>query len=134
MSDGYVTDFMTGKRVKGFIEDPAVPGQYLCHVDGCRKPTGHHNYAVCWEHTSEVFRESRAQVEHAFRFDKEFMASLKICDPPRLSSSRARIEVVMSGAAVRKARELHAVRNRKPLMGDERRGHTAGEIDLGEIS
>ena len=133
MSDGYVTDFMTGKRIKGFIEDPSSPGKYLCNVDGCRKPTGHHNYAVCWEHTSEVFREHRAAVEHADRYDREFMASMGIAEPPRLSSSRARIEIVMQGAVVRKARELHATRNRKALMG-ERHASGCGEIYLGDLS
>jgi len=38
----------------------------------------------------------------------------------------------MQGATVRKARELHAMRTRKPLMG-ERRATACGEIDLGEI-
>ena len=129
----YVTDFMTGKRVKGFIEDPARPGQYLCNVDGCRKPTGQHNYAVCWEHTAEPFREHRAAVEHADRYDREFMALLRIAEPPSVSSSRVSVEIVMQGAVVRKARELHAMRERKPLMG-ERRASECGEFYLGEIS
>ena len=34
---------------------------------------------------------------------------------------------------MRKARELHAARHRKPLMSDERRGIECGELDLGEI-
>jgi hypothetical protein len=133
----YVTDFMTEKRIKGFIEDPSSPGKYLCNVDGCRKPTGHHNYGVCWEHYTdapEAWRMERAAIEHAFLFDREFMADLRICHPPPVSSGRARIEIVMQGAVVRKAREIHAMRDCKPLMGDERRGHGTGEIDLGEIS
>jgi hypothetical protein len=132
-TNGLVKDFLTGRMVKGFIPDPAVPGQYLCHEDCCGKPTGHHNYAVCWEHTSEAFRENRAAVEQRDLFDREFMVALKICDPPSVSSSRVRIEIVMSGAAVRKARELHAVRNRRPLLG-ERRATGCGELNLGEIS
>jgi hypothetical protein len=44
------------------------------------------------------------------------------------------VEIVLSGAVVRHARELHALRHRKPLMSDERRGQGAGEYDLGEIS
>lgn len=43
------------------------------------------------------------------------------------------VEIVMQGTAVRQARELHAMRNRKSLMG-ERRATSCGEIDLGEIS
>jgi hypothetical protein len=131
--DGYVTDPLMDERTKGFIEDPACPGKYLCNVDGCGKPTGHHNYAVCWEHTPDCFRELRAEVEHAAQFDKDFMASMGICEPPRLSSSRVSVEVVMQGEAVRKTRELHAARKRKPLMG-ESRAAGCGEIDLGELS
>jgi hypothetical protein len=129
----YVTDFMTGKLIKGFIEDPAAPGQYRCHEDGCGKPTGHHNYAVCWEHTAEPFREHRAAVEHADRYDREFMASIGIAEPPRVSSSRVRVEIVMQGESVRKARELHALRKRKSLMG-ERHATGCGEVYLGDLS
>ena len=43
------------------------------------------------------------------------------------------VEIVMLGASVRKARELHAARRRKPLLG-ERRASESGEIYLGEIS
>jgi hypothetical protein len=134
MSDGYVTDFMTGKLVRGFIPDPSAPGKYLCNFGECRQPTGHRNYAVCWKHTAEPFREHRVATEHAERYDREFMAAMKICDPPSVLSSRVSIEIVMQGATVRKARELRASRKRKPLMSDERRGHGVGEIDLGEIS
>ena len=130
----YVTDFMTGRKVRGFITDPSAPGKYLCNFGDCRKPTGHRNYAVCWEHTAEPFREHRVATEHAERYDSEFMADMKICDPPRVSSNRIHVEIVMQGATVRKAREMHALRSRKPLMGEERRGHGTGEIDLGEIS
>jgi hypothetical protein len=128
----YVTDFMTGKRIRSFIEDPSSPGKYLCNFDDCRKPTGHRNYAVCWKHTAEPFRELRVATEHAERFDREFMADMKICDPPPVSSSRVSIEIVMSGAVVRKAREIHAIRKRKPVMG-ERRATGCGELYLGEI-
>ena len=115
MISGLVKDFLTGRMIKGFIPDPAHPGQYLCNEDGCGKPTGHHNYAVCWEHTPEPFRPLRAQVEHADKYDREF------------------IEIVMQGESVRQARELRAIRNRKPMMG-ERRATGCGELDLGEIS
>lgn len=66
--------------------------------------------------------------------DRAFLNScgIAIDDAPRVSSSRVRVEIVMSGATVRKAREIHALRNRKPLMG-ERRASGCGELDLGEI-
>ena len=96
-------------------------------------PTGFHEYFSCWAHTSEPFRALRAEREAAQLFDKGFMADLKISDPPRVSSGRLTIEIVMSGAAVRKAREMHALRKREPLMG-ERRASGCGELDLGEIS
>jgi hypothetical protein len=38
------------------------------------------------------------------------MRDLRISDPPPISSGRAFVEVVMQGAAVRKARELYAAR------------------------
>jgi len=130
--NGYVTDFMTGRRVRGFIEDPSAPGKYLCNVDGCRKPTNFHEYAVCWAHTPEPFRALRDKREAAQLFDKEFIRDLRICDPSPISSSRVTVEIVMSGESVRRAREQHSARHRKPLMG-ERRATGCGEIDLGEI-
>jgi hypothetical protein len=129
----YVTDFMTGRKVRGFIPDPTQPGKYLCNFGDCRKPTGHRNYAVCWEHTSEAFRAHRVTTEHAETFDREFMAALKIADPPWVPARDVvTVEIAMQGAAVHKARELHAMRNRQPLMG-ERRASGCGELDLGEI-
>ncbi len=125
----YVTDFMTGKLVRGFIEDPAHPGKYLCNYGDCRRPTGHHNYAVCWEHTSEVFREHRVETEQRDLFDREFMTALKICDPPPVSSSRVRIVIEMQGEVVRKARRKHALRKRR---GDVTR--PCGHYDLGEFA
>jgi hypothetical protein len=127
----YVVDFMTGRMVKGFIADPSAPGKYLCNE--CGKPTGCHEYAVCWEHTPEPFRALRAEREAAQLFDKEFMRDLRICDPSRVASNRVRIEIVMQGAVVRKAREMHALRQRKSLMG-ERRAISCGEIYLGDLS
>lgn len=125
----YVVDFMTGRKVRGFIPDPDVPGQYLCNFGDCRKPTGHHNYAVCWEHTSECFREMRAATEQRDLFDREFTADLKICDPPPVSSSRVRIVIEMQGEVVRKARRKHALRKRR---GDVTR--PCGHYDLGEFA
>lgn len=125
----YVVDFMTGRKVRGFIPDPNAPGKYLCNFGDCRKPTGHHNYAVCWEHTSEAFRENRVAVEQRDLFDREFMADLKICDPPPVSSSRVKIVIEMQGEVVRKARRKHALRKRR---GDVRR--ECGHYDLGEFA
>ena len=58
---------------------------------------------------------------------------MKISAPPPVSSSRVTIEIVMRGAVVREARELHAVRKRKLLMG-EKRATECGEIYLGDLS
>jgi hypothetical protein len=64
------------------------------------------------------------------RFDRKFLESCGIAvDAERGTVS---VEIVMSGAVVRHARELHAMRNRKPLMG-ERRATGCGEVDLGAI-
>jgi hypothetical protein len=42
------------------------------------------------------------------------------------------VEIAMQGAAVRKARELHTMRKRKPLMS-ARRASGCGELDLEEL-
>lgn len=128
-----IKDFLTGRMVKGFIAHPTLPGKYLCNEDGCDRLTGCHEYAVCWEHTPEPFRALRAEREAAMLFDREFMADLKIAEPPNVTSGRVTFEIVMKGESVRKARELHAIRKRKPLMG-ERPATGCGEIDLGEIA
>jgi hypothetical protein len=62
-------------------------------------------------------------------FDREFMADLKICDPPRISSGRVSVEIVMKGESVRKARRKHAIRKRR---GDITR--ECGHYDLGEFA
>ncbi len=61
--------------------------------------------------------------------DRAFLNSCGISDVAR---GVVYVEIEMSGAVVRKARELHAMRNRKSLMG-ERRAASCGELDLGEI-
>jgi hypothetical protein len=108
------------------------------HMPLCRwcegdVPTGFHEYFACWRHTPNHMREERAAKEQRDLFDREFMAMLKICDPPPTSSSRVTVEIVMSGESVRKAREMHTMRNRKLLMG-ERRVTGCGQLDLGDIS
>ncbi len=57
---------------------------------------------------------------------------MKTSVPPKPARGVVYIVVEIRGAAVRKARELHAMRNRRPLMG-ERRATGCGESDLGEI-
>ena len=54
-------------------------------------------------------------------------------DAPRVARGAVYLEIEMRGTTVREARELHAKRNRKPLLG-ERRATSCGELDLGEIS
>ncbi|MGH9757262.1 MAG: hypothetical protein ACRD4M_05950 [Candidatus Acidiferrales bacterium] len=134
LMDGIVSDLLSGRPLSGIISDPAVLGGYLCNADGCRKPTGHYNYFVSWQHTPDCFRQRRAMIEQRDLFDREFLAALKIANRDVSSSRDIHIEIVMQGEAVRKAREAHDARNRKPLMADERRGYGAGEIDLGDIS
>lgn len=70
--------------------------------------------------------------EEREEFDAKFLSACGIAiDLP--ARGVVYTEIVMSGESVRKAREMHAVRKRKPLMSDERRGHGAGEVNLGEI-
>ena len=65
-------------------------------------------------------------------YDRKFLSDCGVKVDPLPSRGTVQVEIVMDGAAVRKARELHAMRNRKSLMG-ERRATGCGEIDLGEI-
>jgi hypothetical protein len=66
-----------------------------------------------------------------FPGDWAFLQSCGIAVEP--ARGKVYIKIEMQGAVVRKARELHARRKRKSLMGDEKRSHGVGEIDLGEI-
>ena len=103
-------------------------GQSLCRW--CSQLTRHYTLFICDAriNTGMCLAEEREQ------FDRKFLGDCGIAlpDAPRVSSSRVSIEIVMQGTAVRKARELHAVRKRKPLMG-ERRATGCGELYLGEI-
>ena len=64
--------------------------------------------------------------------DRAWLEILGVKVDPLPTRGNVSIEIVMQGAAVRKARELHAMRKRKPLIG-ERRASECGELDLGEI-
>ena len=102
-------------------------GTALCRW--CSKPTRHYTVYVCDVRifTKLCLPEEREQ------FDRKFLSDCGIlAEPPRVSSRRVSIEIVMQGESVRKARELHAMRKRKPLMG-ERRASGCGEMDLGAI-
>jgi hypothetical protein len=102
-------------------------GQSLCRW--CSQLTRHYTLFICDAriHTGMCLAEEREQ------FDRKFLSDCGIAgDAP--ARGVVTVEIVMQGAVVRQARELHAMRNRQPLMGDERRGQGAGEIDLGEIS
>jgi hypothetical protein len=103
-------------------------GTALCRW--CSRPTKHYTLFVCDE---RVWHRMCLASERE-QFDRKFLNDCGILtEPPRVSSSRVRVEIVMQGESVRKARELHALRNRKPLMG-ERHATGCGELDLGEIS
>ena len=100
-------------------------GVSLCRW--CSMPTSHYTLFICdariW--TKMCLAEERE------RYDTAFLKScgIAVADAP----ARVTVEIVMQGAVVRKVRERHAMRKRKPLMGDERRGTECGELDLGEI-
>jgi hypothetical protein len=125
----YVVDFMTGRKVRGFIPDPSAPGKYLCNFGDCRNPTGHRNYAVCWKHTSQPFREHRVATEHAETFDREFMADMKICDPPPVARGLVYTELAICADIVGKRRKFLASRRRRSDATRE-----CGHYDLGEFA
>ena len=103
-------------------------GQSLCRW--CSQLTRHYTLFICDAriHTGMCLAEERE------RFDRKFLSDCGIlAEPPQVSSSRVSIEIMMQGESVRRARELHAMRKRKPLMS-ERRASECGEFYLGEIS
>jgi hypothetical protein len=102
-------------------------GVSLCRW--CSKPTRHYTLFVCDAriHTQICMAEEREA------YDRKFLKAVAIAPLYDLPPTRVTVEVVMQGATVRKAREMHAVRKRKPLMG-ERHATGCGELDLGEIS
>ena len=65
-------------------------------------------------------------------YDRKFLTDCGVKVDP-LPSQTVQVEIVMQGESVRKAREMHALRHRKPLMG-ERRASECGMVDLGEIT
>src|ERR1700752_98105 len=102
-------------------------GTALCRW--CTRPTKHYTLFICDE---RVWTKMCLPREREL-FDRKLLSDCGILvEPPRVSSSRVRVEIVMQGESVRKARELHAIRKRKPLMGE---GHATrcGEYDLGEL-
>jgi hypothetical protein len=102
-----------------------VDGTALCRW--CSQPTKHYTVFVC----DQRIRYDVCLASEREQYDRKFLSDCGIAvDDTR---GTVVIEIVMSGAMVRKARELHAMRNRKPLMG-ERRASGCGELDLGEIS
>ena len=69
--------------------------------------------------------------EEREQFDRKFLSDCGIAgDAP--ARGVVTVEIVMQGESVRKASEMHAMRKRKPLMG-ERHTTGCGELDLGEI-
>ena len=101
-------------------------GQSLCRW--CSQLTRHYTLFICDAriHTGMCLAEEREQ------FDRQFLSDCGIAgDAP--ARGVVTVEIVMQGESVRKASEMHALRKRKPLMG-ERRATGCGEIDLGEIS
>jgi hypothetical protein len=102
-------------------------GQSLCRW--CSKPTAHYTLFIC---DARIWTRV-CSTEEREAYDRAFLSACGIAPLYDLPPSRVTLEIVMQGTSVRKARELHAMRNRKSLMG-ERRATGCGEIDLGEIS
>jgi hypothetical protein len=100
-------------------------GTALCRW--CSRETSHYTVYVC----NERIMTDMCLSEEREAYDRKFLQACGIAVEP--ARGVVTLEIVMQGATVRKARELHAMRNRKPLMG-ERRATGCGEIDLGEIS
>lgn len=103
-------------------------GTALCRY--CSRPTKHYTVFIC---DARIWH----RVCSASERERDDAAFLKACGitmaDPRPVCGVVSVDVVMQGDAVRKARELHAIRNRKALMG-ERHTTGCGELDLGEIS
>jgi hypothetical protein len=63
--------------------------------------------------------------------DRAFLQSCGIADFAR---GTVHIKIEMQGEIVRKARRRHALRKRKPLKGERRRGSGCGHYKLGEFA
>ena len=98
----------------------------------CSRLTRHHTLFIC-DDTDPVPVPPLASERE--RYDAAFLKACGITRgrQPVAACGVITVEIVMQGESVRKAREMHAVRKRKPLLG-ERHAHGAGELDLGEIS
>jgi hypothetical protein len=88
----------------------------------CGKPADSSGYC-------ETFRKYM-KCELKVWSDSKFLTDCGIAVEP--ARGRVYIKIEMQGESVRKARRRHAVRKRKPLMG-ERRASGCGELDLGEL-
>jgi hypothetical protein len=100
-------------------------------VYGCGEISCHYTLYVCdnQRKTGRCGSATRAEADRAFLNS----CGIAVEDTPRVSRGTVYAEIVMQGEVVRKARELHARRKRKPLMG-ERRASGCGEINLGDLS
>ena len=67
--------------------------------------------------------------EERERYDTAFLKScgIAVADAP----ARVTVEIVMQGAVVRKVRERHAMRKRKPLMGERKTRYRMRRIGFG---
>jgi hypothetical protein len=107
---------------------PGNPCVYKCGEMSC-----HHTLFVCENQRKFLacFPPTAQDREWA---DRAFLNSCGIAieDAPRVARGVVYVEIEMRGESVRKIRELHAMHNRKPMLG-ERRATGFGELDLGEI-
>ncbi len=90
-------------------------GTALCRW--CSQPTAHYTLFVC----NQRIWHRMCLAEEREAYNRKFLTDCGVKVDPLPSRGTVEVEIVMQGATVRKARELHAMRNRKRLMG-ERRG------------
>jgi hypothetical protein len=104
----------------------------------CGTMSGHYTAYVC-ESQRKTMLCFPLSAEDKTWSDMAFLQSMgvAVADLPQrgtvVKRSAVTVEIAMQGDSVRKARKRHALRKRKPLMG-ERRGRGCGHYDLGEFA
>jgi hypothetical protein len=113
-------------------EPKSIPGNSC--VYGCGETSCHYTLYVC--DNKRKFGACFPQTAEDVRWtDRAFLNSCGIAvdDAPRVARGVVYIEIEMKGESVRKARKRHALRKRKPLMG-EHRATGCGHYKLGEFA
>ena len=88
----------------------------------CSRLTRHHTLFIC----DERIRYGSCLASEREGYDAAFLKAcgITVADEPVAACGVITVEIVMQGESVRKAREMHAMRKRKPLLG-ERHAHGA---------